>query len=64
MHVSHDGYGPVGVNKLMAIHNEKREKRFDMILEGTPADKYEMDKHNISKEQNPAELSSQELLVL
>ena len=31
-----------------------------MVLEGTIADKYEMDEHNISKDQNPAESSSQE----
>ena len=43
---------------MMAIHNEKMEKN-DMVLEGTPADKYEMDEHNISKVQNPAESSSQ-----
>jgi hypothetical protein len=60
MNVSHDEYGPVDVDKLMAIHNEKMTKRFDMVLEGTIADKYEMDEHNISKEQNPAESSSQE----
>ena len=35
-------------------------KRLDMVLEGTAADKYEMDEHNISKEQNPVEPSSQE----
>ena len=29
-------------------------------MERTIADKYEMDEHNISKEQNPAELSSYE----
>ena len=31
-----------------------------MVLEGTAADKYEIDEHNISKEQNPADLSSHE----
>ena len=31
-----------------------------MVLEGIMSDKYEMDEHNISNEQNPAELSSQE----
>lgn len=31
-----------------------------MVLEGTIADKYEMDEHNISTEQNLAESSSQE----
>ena len=35
MHVSHDKYGPVDVDKLMAVHNETMEKRFDMVLEGT-----------------------------
>ena len=60
MNVSHDEYGPFNVDKLIAIHYEKMTKRFDMILEGTIADTYEMDEHNISKEQNPAESSSQE----
>ena len=60
MNVSHDEYGPVDVDELMAIHNEKMTKRFDMVLEGTIADKYEMDEHNISKEHNPAKSSSQE----
>ena len=31
-----------------------------MVLEGSIADKYEMDEHIISKEQNPAESISQE----
>ena len=31
-----------------------------MVLEGTVADTYEMNEHNISKEQNQAELSSRE----
>ena len=31
-----------------------------MVLEGTITDIYEMDEHNISKEHNPTELSSQE----
>ena len=46
----------------MAIHNEKMEKNFDMVLEGTiaTADKYEMDEQIISKEQNPTEPSSWE----
>ena len=39
---------------------KKMTKRFDMVLEGTIADKYEMDEHNISKEQTLAELSSEE----
>ena len=60
MNVSHDEYGPVDVDELMAIHNEKMTKRFNMVLEGTIADKYEMDEHNISKEQNPAKPISQE----
>ena len=48
MNVSHDEYGPVHVKKLMAIHNEKIEKRFDMVLEGTIADKYEIDGIDLS----------------
>ena len=59
MNISHDEYGPVNADTLMAIHNEKMTKRFDMVLEGTIA-KYEMDEHTISKDQNPAESSSQE----
>ena len=39
---------------------KKMTKRFNMVLEGITADTYEMDEHNISREQNPAELSSQE----
>ena len=31
-----------------------------MVLEGATADKYEIDEHNISKEQNLVESSSQE----
>ena len=31
-----------------------------MVLEGTIADTYEMDEHNINKEQHPAESISQE----
>ena len=60
MHASQDDYGSDDVDKLMAIHNEKTKKRFDMALEGTIANRYEMDEHNISKEQNPAESSSWE----
>ena len=60
MNVSHNEYGPVDVDKLVAIHNEKMEKRFNIVLEGTIADTYEMNEHNISNEQNPAESSSQE----
>ena len=60
MNVSHDEYGPVDVDKLMAIHNKTMERRFDMVLKGSIADKYEMDEHIISEEQNPAESSSQE----
>ena len=58
MNVSHDDYGPVGVDKLMAINNEKTTKRFGMIPEETIADTYEMNEHNVSNEQNPAESSS------
>ena len=46
--------------ELVAIHNEKMTKRFDMVLEGTIADKYEIYEHNINKEQNPAKSSAQE----
>ena len=62
MNVSHDEYGPVNVNELMAIHNEKMTKWFDVVLEGPIKDKYETDKQNIRKEQNPSELSSQEFV--
>ena len=32
MNSSNDEYGPVEVNELMVIHNEKMFKRFDMVL--------------------------------
>ena len=35
-------------------------KSFDMVLEETIADRYEIDEHNISNEQNLDELSSHE----
>jgi len=60
MNISHDEYGPIDMYELMAIYNEKTTKRFDMALEGKIADRHEMDEHNISKETNPAESSSQE----
>ena len=60
MNVSHDEYGLVNVDELMPIHNENMKKRFSMVLKGTIADQYEMHEHNMSKEHNPAELSSQE----
>ena len=31
MNISHDEYGPVDVDKLMALHNAKIQKRFKMI---------------------------------
>jgi hypothetical protein len=62
MNVSHSEYGPVDVDKLMTIHNEKMTKRFDTMLEGKIADTYDMDEHNISKEQNSAESSSWECI--
>ena len=60
MNVSHDEYGPIDLDKLMAIHNEETEKRFDMVLKRSITDRYEMDEHLISKEENTAELSSPE----
>ena len=60
MNISHDAYGPFDVDKLMAIYNENMTKRFDMVLEGTTADRYEMNEHSISKEQRLAESSSQQ----
>ena len=60
MNVSHDEYGPFGVEQLMAIHNENMTKRFTMVLEGTIADIYVKSERNISKEHNPADLSSHE----
>ena len=50
MNVSHDEYGPVDVDKLMAIHNEKMEKGFIVVLKGTAVDRYEIDGHIIRKE--------------
>ena len=60
MNTSHNEYGLVGMDERMTIHNEKMLKRFDMVLGGSIADSYRKDKHNISKEQNPAKVSSQE----
>ena len=31
MNISHDEYGPVDVDELMALHNTKIQKRFEMI---------------------------------
>ena len=31
MNIIHDEYGPVDMDKLMTIHNEMMEKRFDMV---------------------------------
>ena len=55
--ISHYEYRPVDVDNLIAIHNEKMVKRFDVVLEGSIADNYEMDEHISSKEHNPAESS-------
>ena len=61
MHISHEKYG-FDVDKLMAIHNEKMVTRFNVVVEGSIADNYEMDEHSITKEQDPAESSSQEFV--
>ena len=58
MNTSHDEHGPVDVDKLMAIHNEKKVTRFNILLEGSITDKYKMDEHIIRKEHNPAEVIS------
>ena len=59
MNISHDEYGQVDMDDLMTVHNEML-KRFDTVLEGSITDSYGKDEHNISKEQNPADMSSQE----
>jgi hypothetical protein len=61
MNISHDEHGPVDVDELMIIHNEKMLKRFDMVLEGSILDSYRTDEHHISKEhKTSADVSSQE----
>ena len=58
MNISHDEFGPVDVNKLMTIHNEKMVNRFNMVLEWSIADNCKMNAHIISKEQYPDEVNS------
>ena len=48
--ISHDKYGPVDMDKLMTIQNEKMLKSFDLVLKGSIADSYEKDEHNFNKE--------------
>ena len=60
MNISHDEYGPVDMDDLMTIHNEKMLKRFNPVLEGSATDSYKNCEHNINNEQDPAEVSSQE----
>ena len=54
MNISHDEYGPVDVDKLTVICNEKMVKRFKILLKGSIADNYKLDEHIINKEQNRA----------
>ena len=60
MNISHNKYGPVDMDELMTIHNEKMLKRFNPVLEGSSTDSYKKGEHNINNEQDPAEVSSQE----
>ena len=50
MNISHDEYGPVDVDALMAVHNEKMQKRTDVISQHK--NEYD-DKPTISKSSNP-----------
>ena len=46
MNISHDACGPVDMDGLMTIHNEKMLKRFNMVLEGPITDNYRRNEHN------------------
>ena len=51
MNISHDEYGPVYVDALMAVHNEKMQKRIEVISQHE--NEYD-DEPTISKCSNPA----------
>ena len=61
MNISHNKYGPIDMDELMTIHNEKMLKRFNIVLEGSIADSYRNDEHTICKEhKTSANVSSQD----
>ena len=51
MNISHDEYGPVDVDALMAVYNEKMQKRIDVISQHE--NEYD-DEPAITKCSNPA----------
>ena len=61
MNISHDEYGPVDVDALMAVHNEKMQKRIDAISQHV--NEYD-DEPTISKCYNTVtDVNSQEYVV-
>ena len=62
MNISHDEYGPVDVDELMALHNAKIQKRFKMIehLENGSESESTTSKEN----KMSADMNSQDVLVI
>jgi hypothetical protein len=60
MNITHDEYGPVDVDELMAVHYAKMQKRFDMTCENESTISTKVSKVSANKRVRFADEDSQE----